>query len=80
MFDRDDGAITICEIKYSDTVFSIDKKIAKNLTQKIMTLDRHYSVDKQMFIAFITTKGIKHSIWSDDLVQNEVTLNALFVF
>lgn len=77
-FDREDGVITICEIKYSEKAFKIDKDYAKQLLNKIEVFERHYSTKKQIFLAMVTTSGIKQSIWSEDIVQNEVILDDLF--
>ena len=35
LFDRDDGVITLCEIKFSDKAFTIDKDYAKTLANKV---------------------------------------------
>jgi len=78
LFDRDDHAITICEIKYSDSLFSIDKAYAKNLLQKMDIFEEHCNKNKQQFLAMITTKGIKKNMWSEELVDAEVTLEDLF--
>ena len=51
MFDRNDGVVTICEIKYSDKLFPIDKKCAKELAQKVDAVEEHYSPDKQIFVS-----------------------------
>jgi AAA+ ATPase superfamily predicted ATPase len=78
LFDRSDGVITICEIKYSENLFSIDKAYAKKLMQKCDTFEKHFGKGKQIFLAFITTMGLAPSIWSNELVQQEVTLADLF--
>ena len=84
LFDREDGAITICEIKYSDHPFLIEKSYAKNLAQKIEAIEKNYpnkkhATKKQIFLAMVTTNGLKTNMYSDELVQNEVTLDDLFV-
>lgn len=77
-FDREDGIITLCEIKYSEKKFVIDKDYAKQLVNKINVFEKHYPLKKQTFIGMISTCGIKNTIWSEELVQSEVDLNALF--
>lgn len=77
-FDRSDGVITICEIKYSDSPFLIDRTYAKNLMRKMEVFERHFKTSKQIFLAFITTSGLKTSLWSKELVQNQVALKDLF--
>lgn len=79
LFDREDGVITLCEIKYSDKIFSVGKDIAKQLVNKINVFEKYYPTDKQIFFTLITTKGMKQTIWSDELVQSEVVLDDLFL-
>ena len=79
LFDRDDNAMTICEIKYSDSLFIIDKIYSKSLVQKIDVFEEQNHKRKQLFLAMITTKGIKKNIWSEDLVDIEVKLEDLFL-
>jgi AAA+ ATPase superfamily predicted ATPase len=83
LFDRDDNAITLCEIKYSDKPFVIDKSYAKSLLQKIEVFENHFPTKKfptkkQIFLSFITTYGLKKNMYSEDLVQSEVVLDNLF--
>lgn len=78
LFDRQDGVITLCEIKYSEKPFIIDKDYAKKLMQKIAIFETHSKTSKQIFLAFITTMGLKPSIWPEELVQKQVTLEELF--
>jgi len=78
LFDRVDGAITFCEMKYCEKPFQIDKAYAKNLMQKSETFQHHFKTTKQLFLAMITTSGLKPTIWSEELVQQEITLKNLF--
>ena len=78
IFDREDGAVTLCEIKYSDYVFKVDKEYAKDLASKITIFEENYSTKKQVFMTLITTCGIKHSLWSEDLIHSDLTLKDLF--
>lgn len=78
LFDRDDRVVTLCEIKCSEQLFTVDKECAKDLANKLMVFDRHFPKKKQHFVAIITPFGIKETIWSEDLVQNVITLDDLF--
>ncbi|HEU64877.1 MAG: hypothetical protein KR126chlam4_00286 [Candidatus Anoxychlamydiales bacterium] len=78
LFDREDGVITICEIKYSDTQFKIDKSYAKQLINKIDIFEKYFPTKKQINVAMITMNGIKPTVWSEELVQNEVIFSDLF--
>ncbi|MBA2368101.1 MAG: ATP-binding protein [Candidatus Protochlamydia sp.] len=78
LFDREDGIVNLCEIKYSEHLFSIDKSYAKQLANKIDVFERHFPTNKQIFISLITTEGLRPSIWSEDLVSQVIDLKALF--
>lgn len=78
LFDRDDGVVTICEIKCSDALFEIDKEYANNLLNKIDVFKKQSKIDKQIFIALITSSGVKPNIYSKELVSNQLTLTDLF--
>jgi AAA+ ATPase superfamily predicted ATPase len=77
LFDRDDGVVTICEIKYSDTQFVIDKKYASNLNNKINVYKKQSRTDKQIFIAMITANSLKSNMYSKDLISNQASLDDL---
>lgn len=79
LFDRQDGTITICEIKYSGQPFVIDKGYAKILMKKLDIFEKHQKTSKQIFLALITTAPLKASLWSEELVHNQVTLEDFFV-
>jgi len=78
LFDRPDGAITICEIKYSDRPFAIDKEYANNLRRKVEVYQQHTKTQKQIFISMITSGGLKQSVYSQELISQHADLNDLF--
>lgn len=77
LFDREDGVVTICEIKYSDSSFEIDKQYAKNLLNKVEVFKKQSKTDKQIFIGIITASGLKSTMYSDELIVNKATLHDL---
>jgi AAA+ ATPase superfamily predicted ATPase len=78
LFDRPDGVISLCEIKYCSGPFVIDKKIADNLAQKIKVYQRETRTEKQIFISFVTSCRLKKTIYSEELVSSECTVDDLF--
>ncbi len=83
LIDRDDHVLSLCEIKYTDKVFTIDKPYARALLNKIDTVERNYPTTgkpskKQIFLVLITTLGVKKNIYSEDLVQSALVLEDLF--
>jgi len=77
-FDRDDGVITLCEIKYSAKPFVIDKKYVKILQNKVLALKKSLKTNKQIFVTFISANGVKENMYSEELVTGVVTLDDLF--
>ncbi|MCH9626953.1 MAG: hypothetical protein S4CHLAM2_05850 [Chlamydiales bacterium] len=83
LIDRDDHCITLCEIKYSDHQFTVDKSYAKSLINKVDIVEQNYPsrrnpTKKQIFLAMVTTYGIKENIYSEDLVHQTIELDDLF--
>jgi hypothetical protein len=77
LFDREDGAITLCEIKYSLNSFVIDKEYARNLINKKEAFLNATKTIKKILIAMITSNGIKNNFYADDLIDSVVTLENL---
>lgn len=78
LFDRDDNAITICEIKYTEKPFIIDKQYSENLQRKVDVFKKVTGTKKQLFLAIISANGIKKNKYSEELVDQLVTLEDLF--
>ncbi|MES2200469.1 MAG: ATP-binding protein [Chlamydiota bacterium] len=78
LFDRNDGIITLCEIKYSNRLYSIDKECAKNIKNKIDLYKKVTKTEKQLFFSMITTFGVKEGIYKDELVNSDVVMEDFF--
>ncbi|MCK4607980.1 MAG: hypothetical protein KAT71_00720 [Gammaproteobacteria bacterium] len=78
LIDRNDNAITICEIKHTANPFAIDKKYAKDLLRKVEVFRKKTRTDKQIFIAMISANGLKATMYSEELITAVVTLDDLF--
>lgn len=79
LFDRGDGIISLCEIKYHHEAFAIDKAYAQALQRKIAIFRQQMKGRiKQCFLVMVTSCGIKKNAYSEELVTNEVTLDDLF--
>jgi uncharacterized protein len=77
LFDRYD-AISICEIKYTDKPFIIDKHYADVLQQKIEIFKKITKTSKQLFLALISANGLKETLYSKELVNKVITWENLF--
>ncbi len=75
---RGDDAITLCEIKYTDKPFAIDKAYAAILRYKIDMFREQTGAEAEIFLALVSANGIKPTTYSDELVSGVVTLNDLF--
>jgi AAA+ ATPase superfamily predicted ATPase len=78
LFDRKDNVITICEIKYTDKPFKIDKQYADELLTKVDIFKKRTHTNKQIFISMISANGLKPTMYSEELIASVVTLNDLF--
>jgi uncharacterized protein len=79
LFDRPDNAITVCEIKYSDHPFAIDKAYAQDLLKKLEIFRKQTRTKKQLFLSMITIFGLKPTMYSEEIVTNQVTINDMFI-
>lgn len=78
LFDRSDGIIHICEIKYSAEPFTVDRSFAQELKQKISVFETKIKLKKQIFVALIAPYGFEKTSWSKELITNCVTAEDLF--
>lgn len=72
VIDRHDNAITLCEIKYSNHPFVIDKSCFVKLKQKIQVFKVKTGTSKQIFLAMICSNGLKENIYSEDIVDGGI--------
>lgn len=78
LIDRMDNCINLCEMKFTMTAFTIDKKYAEELTQKRMTFLEKTATKKSIFITMLTSYGTKQNEYAQQLVQSDLTMNILF--
>lgn len=78
LFERDDDAITLCEIKHTDKPFVVDKNYAEILKKKKDTFLKITQTTKQVFFILISVNGIKENEYSRKLFDNIIVLEDLF--
>ena len=78
LINRSDDAITLCEIKYTDKPFIIDKQYAQKLQNKMGVFKTKTKTTKQIFMAVISANGLKESMYSEEMISHIVTLDDLF--
>lgn len=78
LFDRQDFCISICEMKFSNTVFTIDKAYAAELIQKRDVFKIKTKTAKTVFIVMVTVFGTQDNSYKTGLIQNDIKLESLF--
>lgn len=77
LIERNDHIVNLCEIKYANTEFVIDRKYDEVLRNKREAFIRETKTRKTVHLTMITTYGVKQNEYSG-LVQSEVTMDDLF--
>ncbi len=78
LIDRADACINLCEMKFSDAEFVIDKRYARQLRERRETFRRVSKTGKNLFLTFVTPHGIKNNAYARELVASSVGAEALF--
>lgn len=78
MLDRADQCINICEMKFSKSEFTIEKRFAAELSNKQKAFQSDTGTRKTLFLTMITTYGVKKNDYYFGIVQNEVMMKDLF--
>jgi uncharacterized protein len=78
LIDRRDMVINICDMKFSINQFTITKKYAEEIRNKIARFKEHSKTRKSLFFTMITTFGVARNEYSGTFVQNELVLADLF--
>lgn len=79
LFDRNDNVISICEIKCHESKFVINKKYREELRNKIAIFREQTKSKKSIFLVMVTTSGVTRNKYYQEMVENEVTLDDLFI-
>ena len=79
LIDRADGCINLCEMKFSEAPFVIDKRYATILRQRRETFRSATGTRKSLFLTFVTPADVTRNACGLELVDASVTLDALFL-
>lgn len=77
VIDRKDQTVNLCEMKYADRTFVIDKQYDENLRNKLASFREETKTRKSLHLTFVTTYGVKLNAYSGH-IQKEVVLEDLF--
>lgn len=78
VIDRDDDVINVCEIKFYNQEFAIDRSYMSQLRNKENEFRAVSKTKKGIYTAFISTWGVKPNQYSKAVVVNDLTLECLF--
>jgi AAA+ ATPase superfamily predicted ATPase len=78
LIDRDDRSVNICEIKFYNTMFEINKTYYAILQRKLVAYQSEQKMNKNYFITLLTTFGVKQNYYSNTILDNVLTLDHLF--
>ena len=77
LFDRKDGIVNLCEMKYSKAEYAISAKEEASLRNKIAVFEAETCTKKAVHLTMVTTYGIIDNSHSG-IVHSRVTLDDLF--
>ena len=77
VIDRKDQTVNLCEMKYAQKEFVIDKKYDEVLRHKTAAFQEETQTRKSLQLTFVTTYGVKQNSYSGH-IQKEVLLEDLF--
>ncbi len=78
LIDRNDQTINICEIKYYNQEYTVTRKNAEKLIEKMEIFREATKTKKQLFLVLITTFGLKANEHSLGLIDKTLTMDDLF--
>lgn len=78
VIDRADRSVNLCEMKYYNSEFAIDKEYAKKLENKKRIFREKTGTKKTLFTTMVTTHGTKKNKHYNSVVDNQLTMDDLF--
>lgn len=78
VIDRDDSIINLCEMKFYEGPYSINKTEYENLKNKMFQFKQDTKTRKNVFITMITSQGLHENANSLELITNKLELDCLF--
>ena len=79
VIDRKDAAINLCEMKFSESEFVVDKRYADHLRRKRDVFRSVTGTRKALFTTLVTTFGVSDNKHRKSVVDVAIDMNALFV-
>ena len=73
---RTDGPIHICEIKYSNEPYCLDKATARSIATKVESFRSHCKFKGQIFVNLITANGHRSGLWDEEILDGAINLGS----
>ena len=77
LIDRRDQVVNLCEMKYTQDMFSIDQEYEKNLLHKRECFISETKTKKSVYLTMVTVNGLVQNAHSG-IIQNTITAEDLF--
>lgn len=78
VIDRADRCMNLCEMKFSEAEFTVDKACARDLLHKRDVFRDVTGTTKALFVTLVTTRGLRDNEHARSVVARSVTMDALF--
>lgn len=78
LIDRADQCINICEMKFTAGSFTIDKRYAGELSNKLAVFRAETQTRKTLLLTFITAYELRKNDYTETLTDVAITMDALF--
>lgn len=79
LFERRDGVINLCELKFAPEPFVITKAYARELKRKLEVFEARTKTKRRVVLTLVCPLGLKKNAWSEDLVEQVVDARALLL-
>lgn len=78
LIDRSDKIVSVCEMKYSDTEYEIDKAYDKRVQDRLRTFKKVTKTTKSLQLVYITPHGLYNNMYARN-VRKQITAEQLFL-
>jgi hypothetical protein len=78
LIDRADNAINLCEIKFSNDIYTLSKAEGDNIRKKMFYLQEQLKKRKSIFPIMITTFGCEKNMHYLGVITNQLDMSCLF--
>jgi len=79
IIDRKDATINLCECKFYESSFSVNKEYADELKLRKVTFQNETKTKKNLFTTLITNEPLRENAYSKEAIDVMVQLNELMV-